>query len=84
LLAATLSVDFSTAGITRIGLTNLKVKSGALAGYTVQQVLALANQVIAGDYTNMPAGLTVSGLSDVLNSINNNYDNGTQNQGYLQ
>jgi hypothetical protein len=84
LLAATLSVNFSSAGITRVGLASLKVKSGALAGYTVQQVLNLANQVIAGDFSSMPAGLTISGLSDVLNSINNNYDNGTQNQGYLQ
>jgi hypothetical protein len=84
LLAATLSLDFSNAGITRFGLASQKVKSGVLAGYTVTQVLALANQVIAGNYVGMPAGLTVSGLSDVLNSINNNYDNGTQNQGYLQ
>jgi hypothetical protein len=84
LLAATLSYNFSKAGITKFGLATLKVKSGVLSGYTVGQVLALANQVIAGNFTSMPAGLTVAGLSDVLNSINNNFDNGTQNQGYLQ
>jgi len=83
LLAATLSYNFSNAGITRFGLATLKVKSGALAGYTVAQVLTLANEVIAGNYSHMPAGLTVSGLSDVLNAINNNYDNGTQDNGYL-
>jgi hypothetical protein len=84
LLSATLSLGFSNAGITRFGLAGLKVKSGVLAGYTVAQVIALANEAIASNYTHMPAGLTLSGLSDVLDAINNNFDNGTVNKGYLR
>lgn len=81
LLAATLSVAFSNAGITQTGLGAKTLVSGPLAGQTVNQVLALANSVISGGA--LPSGLTLSGLNDILDKINNNYDNGTQNLGYL-
>lgn len=81
LLAATLSVDFSAAGRTATGLGAKKAGSGPLAGKTVSEILALADSVISGG--PLPSGLTLSGLNDVLTAINENYDNGTTNDGYL-
>uniref|UniRef100_Q01UF3 Ig family protein n=1 Tax=Solibacter usitatus (strain Ellin6076) TaxID=234267 RepID=Q01UF3_SOLUE len=78
-LALELSVDFSNKGITPGGLANLKLNSGPLAGQTIGQVLALANSVLGGG--SLPSGLTVSGLNDIVNSINNNFDNGSTNGG---
>ena len=48
-LALKLNVDFSAAGKLPLGLGALKVASGPLAGYTVDQVLALCNTVIGGN-----------------------------------
>jgi hypothetical protein len=78
-LALELSVDFSNKGITPGGLANLKLNSGPLSGQTISQVLALANSVLGGG--SLPSGLTVSGLNDIVNSINNNFDNGSTNGG---
>jgi hypothetical protein len=80
-LALQLSVDFSNQGITTGGLANLKVISGSLSGQTIAQVLALANSVIGGG--SLPSGLTLSGLNDIVNAINNNFDGGTTNLGYV-
>jgi hypothetical protein len=82
-LALQLNVDFSSAGITRQGLAAKTVASGPLAGYVVGEVLSLANQVLGGNTGALPAGLTVSGLNDILDAINQNYDSGTNNGGYL-
>ena len=43
-LALKLNVDFSRAGITKAGFGCLVVTAGTLHGYTVDQVLALANK----------------------------------------
>mgnify|MGYP003348372583 CR=1 FL=1 len=51
------------------------------AGYTVQQVLDLANGVLGGS-TALPSTLTISDLNAIVDSINKNYDNGTTNSGY--
>jgi len=80
-LALRLSVDFSVKGITKTGLSTMKVASGPLAGQTVQQVLALANAVLGGGA--LPSGMTVSQLNDIVDKINNNFDGGTANGGYL-
>jgi len=42
-LALQMNVDFSGAGATAPGLGNLKIQSGMLQGWTVQQVLTMAN-----------------------------------------
>jgi hypothetical protein len=80
-LALRLSVDFSTAGVTRTGLANLKLTSGKLMGQTVSNVLALANAVLGG--ATPPTGISISDIVSILDSINNNFDNGTVNNGYL-
>ena len=83
-LALQLSVDFSNKGITSSGLANLHLASGALQGQTVTQVLALANSVLGGNTGALPSGLSVSGLVSILDAINQNFDGGDQNNGYLQ
>lgn len=81
-LAAKLSVSFSAAGVTAPGLGSLKVAAGyPLAGQTVSQVLALAEQALGGGA--LPSGVTFSALNDVMTRINENFDNGTSNNGFL-
>jgi hypothetical protein len=81
-LALQISVAFSNAGVTRWGLASLQVQSGKLAGYTVAQVLALANSVLGGGA--LPSGLSLSDLNEVVDRINNNFVDGTTDLGYLQ
>jgi hypothetical protein len=83
-LALQLSVDFSNKGLTSGGLASLHVVSGKMAGYTVGQVLTIANQVLGGTTSALPAGMSVTDLNSVIDSINNNFDNGTSNNGYLK
>ena len=82
-LALRLSVDFSNAGYKKAGLAALKVQTGKLAGLTVSQVLAMANAVLGGNTGALPVGVSISDLNNVVDLINNNYDNGTTNNGYL-
>jgi len=72
-LALQLNVDFSNAGILPNGLANWVLDSGPLAGKTVAEVLALANTVLGGDTSALPAGLSVPGLSDVVTYINEKF-----------
>jgi hypothetical protein len=76
-LALQLNVSFSQAGMTRNGLGEQLLASGKLSGYSVSQVLALANRVIGGDRTALPARVTVSDLNDVVASVNEAYDGGS-------
>jgi len=84
LLALQLNVDFSTAGVNRAGLASLKVQSGKLAGYTVASVLTLANTVVGGSIGSLPSGVSLSDLNTVLTNINQNYDGGSSDNGYLK
>jgi hypothetical protein len=81
-LALKLNVDFSAAGITRMGLGTLTVVSGELAGATVNEVLALANAVLGG--APLPVGVTLADLNDTVTRINENFDGGSGNNGYLE
>ena len=80
-LALQLNVDFSKKGYLRAGLANLIVVSGDLEGDTVQEVLDLANSVLGGG--SLPYGLSISELNSIVTKINENYDGGTDNNGYL-
>ena len=82
-LSLRLSVDFSAAGFTKGGLGGLRLLSGKLAGQTVSQVLALANAVLGGNLSALPAGMSLSDLNTVITALNENYDGGTANLGYL-
>jgi hypothetical protein len=70
-VALTCNIAFSNAGVLPHGLANYTLPSGPLAGYTVQGVLTLANNVIAGNLSALPSGMTVSTLNNVVDSINN-------------
>lgn len=80
-LALQLNVDFSNGRVTKFGLANKTVASGKLAGYTVTQVLALANGVLGG--AALPTGMTTSELNAIVDAINQNFDNGTVDRGFL-
>lgn len=83
-LAVQLAVNFSNAGVITPGLASLKVASGhPLAGQTVSQVLAIANRVLGGDLSVLPPGMSISALNDAMARINENFDNGTTNNGFL-
>ena len=83
-LALRLNVDYSSAGITRPGLAQLRVAPGkALAGYTVAEVLAIAEAVLGGDPGALPAGLTERRLAKGLARINGNFRGGRVSRGYL-
>lgn len=83
LLAAKLAADFSTADVTRQGIAALKIRSGDMAGYTVAQVISIGNQVIGGTTSALPSGITISKLSNVLEKIALNFENGTTDRGNL-
>jgi hypothetical protein len=80
-LALKLNVDFSAAKLTRAGLGGLVVVSGDMAGNTVNQVLATANAVLGGGA--LPSGLTLSELNEAVTRINENFNGGSQNNGFL-
>ncbi|MEN6305388.1 MAG: SdrD B-like domain-containing protein [Armatimonadia bacterium] len=80
-LAMRLGVDFSDAGVTRTGLGSLKVAKGTFKGWTVNALLNLCERVLGGDSAGVP--YTVSTLNDAATSFNENYDNGTTDNGFL-
>ncbi|HYE87953.1 MAG TPA: MBG domain-containing protein [Vicinamibacterales bacterium] len=82
-LALQLSVDLSAAGRTRYGLGLLKLTSSALAGKTVNEVLEIANAVLGGNLAALPSGLSVAALNTIVDNLNNNFLDGTRNNGLL-
>ncbi|HYV91213.1 MAG TPA: T9SS type A sorting domain-containing protein [Chitinophagales bacterium] len=68
--------DFSSNSLL---LGDLIIASGPFAGWTVSQLLTEANNAIGG----CSSTYSLSDLNDALDAINNNYDNGTSNNGYL-
>jgi len=83
LLAVQLAVDFSRAGVLKSGLGDLVFTSGPVAGQSLTQVMAMANAVFGGQTSALPSGMNLSGLTSLLESVVNNYHEGTVNQGLL-
>jgi hypothetical protein len=81
-LALRLNVDFSNAGLTASGLGSKRIVTGPLAGRTVNEVLTIANSVLGGG--SLPYGMSLAALNDVVTAINENYEDGAANDGYLQ
>ena len=75
-LALQLNVDFSAAGVTTLGLGNfiLKGTGTSLDGFTISQILAIANQVLGGNLGALPAGFSVSSLNDLVDTLNQAFD----------
>jgi len=81
-VALTLNVAFDHAG--KIGtnstdLGNLYILGGTFAGKTVNDFLVIANKTLGGEST----GYTPSQVNDAATAINENFDNGTSDKGYL-
>ena len=80
--ALAMSVAYSAAGVlgTNPGkLGDLVIVSGKFAGKTVNQFLSIANSALGGSNT----GYTYSEINDAATALNENFDNGTVNKGYL-
>ena len=81
--ALQLNVDISDAGATRCGLADLQVTCGPLCGYTVAQVLYLANGVLGGT-SALPSGVSLCSLNNTVAAINSNFWCGCWNGGCLR
>ncbi len=81
-LALQLNVEFSNMCITRCGLGALKLTTGKLKGYTVAQVLAIANSVLGGNALPLPLKC-YDDLEDIVEAINKNVLAGVDTRGYL-
>ena len=73
--------DAGVAGFNDFGM--LLVDNGDFEGYSVDQILALANAVLGGDLSGLPSGTDVSDLNGIVDAINQNFDNCTTNHGVL-
>jgi hypothetical protein len=84
LVAATLSVRFDQVyanfSPSTTLLKDLVINAGTFQGWTVAQLLAEANKKIGG----CASPYAFSDFTEALNAINNNYDDGTKNQGNLR
>ncbi len=83
IVALKLNVMFNQAGYlgaNPVPLGNLVIKFGPFAGWTVNAFLNFAEQALGGGPLN---GFTYSQINDAATAINENFDNGTVNNGYL-
>jgi hypothetical protein len=83
LLALTLSVGFdawdANFGAAGIELGDMEIASGPFAGWTVNEFLAEANIVVSGG----TSAYTISQVHATASAINENYVDGTMDNGYL-
>jgi len=82
LVALTMNIYYDAAGKIGSNSTNLGdliIKSGTFQGKSVNQFLTIANQAIGGAAT----GYTYSQINDMATAINENFDNGSVNNGTL-
>jgi hypothetical protein len=70
--------DNATFGASTTLLKDMLIGKGDFKGWTVAQVLAEANKALGSSSKE-----SLSDLTSVLSSINQNYDNGTSNNGFL-
>lgn len=83
LLALTLSVGFDAAdpnfSASSLSLGSLSIHSGLFAGMSISNFLQLANDVLGG-CNNL---YTPSQINEVATALNENFDNGTVDNGYV-
>jgi choice-of-anchor A domain-containing protein/uncharacterized repeat protein (TIGR01451 family) len=83
LVALKINIEFDKAGYIGTNSTNLgdlQIASGTFSGKTVNQFFALAEEAIGGGSLN---GYTYSQYNDAATAINENFDNGTTDNGFL-
>lgn len=82
IVSNTLAVKFNEAGYLGTNtalLGNLVIATGSFAGMTVNQFLTIANTALGGGTT----GYSYSDFTSTATSINENFDNGTVDNGFL-
>ncbi|MDP4173955.1 MAG: SdrD B-like domain-containing protein, partial [Bacteroidota bacterium] len=82
LVALSMNINFDNAGklgTNTLKLENLVIASGTFAGLTVKQFFDLANKAISGEAT----GYSIDQINTAADNINNNFDDGKVNKGYL-
>src|SRR5690606_19878748 len=83
-VALTLNVGFdyydSNFGVSTLNLGDLTIASGTFMGWTVNQLLAEANNVLGG----CPSAYTLSQINDAVSAVNENYVDGTIDLGFLE
>ena len=83
LVSLKLSIAFDQAdpnfGASLLALGDLEVSSGAFVGFTVSEIITIADQVIGG----CSSLYTASQLTGILSSINENFVDGDQNNGFF-
>ncbi|MBU2491897.1 MAG: choice-of-anchor A family protein [Bacteroidetes bacterium] len=81
-VALALNVYFDQAGKTGANSTdlgNLVIESGPFAGKSVFELLEIAETALGGGNT----GFSLSQINDAATAVNENFDNGNTNEGYL-
>ena len=81
-VALTLSVEFDKAGkigTNSVDLANLVILSGPFTGKSVADFLVIANKALGGETT----AYSISDINAAATAINENFDNGTSDKGYL-
>jgi len=88
--ALALSIGFSDAGLpgfcdlgSLYYLSPIAIDGSPFSGMTVYELFDLANEVLGGNLSNLPGGTAISDLNDVITALNENYDNGTTDNGDL-
>lgn len=83
IVALSISVQFDlnnpNFGASAVSMSNLVIGTGVFKGWTVTKVLAEANQVLGG----CSSSYTSSQMINVISSINENFVDGTKNNGFL-
>lgn len=80
-LALQLNVDFSNAGLTKVGLGSLILGSGVFKNCSVNQVLAYANKTLGGGA--LMTGVKYDDVEDAAELINENFEGG-RSRGFLK
>jgi hypothetical protein len=83
-LTLKINVDFASAGLLGVDLRYLRVVDGPVAGWAVQDVLDFGNQALGGGgLTKNAVTLTFDQLTDIITNINENFDSGTVDRGFV-
>lgn len=79
-----INIGFGDCGVMGFGdVGSLVISQYPFFGWTVDALFALANEVLGGDNSNLPAGTTISDLNDAVTAINEGFDDGSYSSGYL-
>ncbi|NQT72822.1 MAG: hypothetical protein HQ553_08625 [Chloroflexi bacterium] len=87
--ALKLNVLFSDEGIGKVepacdGLRNMRIIKGPFSKMEVGDFLTLAEEVLGGDLTHLPSGVTLSDVNDTAASINENFGDCKTDNKYIE